>query len=149
MTLKKRLFFFFLLKFSIFHVFAQIPSIEKERAERVEKLRITAEAESNFSVALNQLIMVSKINTDLFYPRVSKDLSEQGLVALKMFIDETGLVTSTKVIKSSGYARLDRAASMLASNIRFQPYLINKLPSRVNADISVKFKLNHLYFLNF
>jgi len=30
----------------------------------------------------------------------------------------------------------------LASRIRFRPYLVNGLPSRVNAGISIKFQLN-------
>ena len=87
--------------------------------------------------------MVYRPNTEVFYPRLSKDIGEQGIVNVKMMIDETGSVKGVQVITSSGYERLDRAASDLASRIRFAPYKINGVPSRVSAGISIKFQLSH------
>jgi protein TonB len=95
------------------------------------------------NVELNQLVMVYRPNTEVFYPRLSKDIGEQGIVNVKMMIDETGSVKGVQVITSSGYERLDRAASDLASRIRFAPYKINGVPSRVSAGISIKFQLSH------
>jgi len=93
-------------------------------------------------VELNQLIMVYRPDTEVFYPRLSKDIGEQGIVGVQLFINENGEVRSVSVNKSSGFARLDNAAMQLASRIRFRPYLVNGLPSRVNAGISIKFQLN-------
>jgi protein TonB len=95
------------------------------------------------AIALNQLIMVYKPDTNVFYPRFSKEIGERGIVEIRMQIDEGGSVTSTQVISSSGYARLDRAASELTSRIRFRPHLINGVPSKINAAISIKFELNN------
>jgi protein TonB len=93
-------------------------------------------------VELNQLIMVYRPDTEVFYPRLSKDIGEQGVVGVRLFINESGEVKSVTVVQSSGYERLDKAALQLASRIRFKPYLINGTPSRVNAGISIKFQLN-------
>ncbi len=46
-----------------------------------------------------------------FYPLESQRLGEQGSVTLLMEVNAAGRVTSVRVTKSSGYARLDRAAS--------------------------------------
>jgi protein TonB len=93
-------------------------------------------------VELNQLMMVYRPDTEAFYPRLSKDIGEQGVVGVRLFINESGEVQSVAVTKSSGFERLDKAALLLASRIRFKPYLINGTPSRVNAGISIKFQLN-------
>jgi len=86
--------------------------------------------------------MVYRPDTEVFYPRLSKDIGEQGIVGVQLFINENGEVRSVSVNKSSGFARLDNAAAQLASRIRFRPYLVNGVPSRVNSNISVKFQLN-------
>jgi protein TonB len=93
-------------------------------------------------VELNQLVMVYRPDTEVFYPRLSKDIGEQGVVGVRLFINESGEVKSVTVAQSSGFERLDKAAVQLASRIRFKPYLINGTPSRVNAGISIKFQLN-------
>jgi len=94
------------------------------------------------AVELNQLMMVYRPDTEVFYPRLSKDIGEQGIVGVQLFINENGEVRSVSVVKSSGFSRLDNAATQLASRIRFRPYLVNGVPSRVNAGISIKFQLN-------
>jgi protein TonB len=94
------------------------------------------------AVELNQLMMVYRPDTEIFYPRLSKDIGEQGIVGVQLFINENGEVRSVSVVKSSGFSRLDNAATQLASRIRFRPYLVNGVPSRVNAGISIKFQLN-------
>lgn len=43
------------------------------------------------------------------YPAISRRLGEQGQVKLKVDLDETGRVTSARVMESSGYKRLDEA----------------------------------------
>jgi len=43
------------------------------------------------------------------YPAISRRLGEQGQVKLKVDLDETGRVTSARVVESSGYKRLDEA----------------------------------------
>ena len=94
------------------------------------------------TVELNQLIMVYRPDTEIFYPRLSKDIGEQGIVDVQLFINELGEVKSVSIIRSSGFDRLDKAAAQLASRIRFKPYIVNGNASKVNAGIAIKFQLN-------
>ena len=86
--------------------------------------------------------MVYRPDTEIFYPRLSKDIGEQGIVDVQLFINELGEVKSVSIIRSSGFDRLDKAAAQLASRIRFKPYIVNGNASKVNAGIAIKFQLN-------
>jgi protein TonB len=94
------------------------------------------------SVKLSQLKMIYKPDTNVFYPRISKDIGEQGIVGVVLHIDETGSVSRTEVIRSSGFKRLDKAAEELCARIRFNPYLVDGNPTKVSAGISIKFEMN-------
>jgi protein TonB len=94
------------------------------------------------SVKLSQLKMIYKPDTNVFYPRISKDIGEQGTVGVVLYVDETGSVSRTQVLRSSGFKRLDKAAEELCSRIRFSPYLVDGNPTSVSAGISIKFEMN-------
>ena len=94
------------------------------------------------SVKLSQLKMVYKPDTNAFYPRISKDIGEQGMVGVILYVDESGSVSRTEVVRSSGFKRLDKAAEELCSRIRFDPYLVDGIPTKVSAGISIKFEMN-------
>ncbi|HEV2563358.1 MAG TPA: TonB family protein [Rhizomicrobium sp.] len=55
------------------------------------------------------------------YPPVSRRLGEEGSVLVKYVITETGEVSNPSVQKSSGYARLDEAATQCVKDWRFKP----------------------------
>jgi protein TonB len=124
------------------------PSVSNESAKTPDPVASTNNAKSSSQtgtdagpVELNQLIMIYRPETELFYPRLSKDIGEQGIVGVQLFINESGEVRSVQIVYSSGFERLDKAAVQLASRIRFKPYLVNGVASRVNAGISIKFQL--------
>jgi periplasmic protein TonB len=124
-------------------------TVSNESAKTTEQVAPKASSASSYftgvdagPVALNQLVMVYRPDTEVFYPRLSKDIGEQGVVGIQMFIDESGAVTAVKVIYSSGFPRLDKAAGELASRIRFAPYRVNGVATKVNAGISIKFQLH-------
>ena len=94
-------------------------------------------------VQIYQLQMVYRPNTEVFYPSRSKDIGEQGVVGIILNINEQGEVSSTRVARSSGFARLDQAASDLAGHIRFKPYAPNGTPVKVSASIAIRFQLSH------
>jgi len=124
------------------------PSASNESAKTPDPVAVTNNAKSSAQtgtdagpVELNQLVMIYRPETELFYPRLSKDIGEQGIVGVQLFINESGEVRSVQIVYSSGFDRLDKAAVQLASRIRFKPYLVNGVASRVNAGISIKFQL--------
>ena len=94
-------------------------------------------------IEFNQLEIAYLPNLESFYLRRSKDLGEVGKVQVLIEIDERGSVSSTQIISSSGYPRLDKSAKELTSSIRFKPHLINGLPSKVNTIKTVVFQLNN------
>ena len=55
------------------------------------------------------------------YPTISQENGEEGTVVLKIMVSPDGKVTNVGVAKSSGFARLDRAARNAGKNGRFQP----------------------------
>lgn len=63
------------------------------------------------------------VEPPLAYPRASRELGEQGVVRLKVLVDETGRPRDIEIAKSSGYPRLDQAAVSAMRAARFQPHL--------------------------
>lgn len=59
----------------------------------------------------------------LTYPRVSRELGEQGSALLRVLVDERGRPTEIQVVKSSGYPRLDQQAVQAMRNARFKPHV--------------------------
>ena len=93
------------------------------------------------NVDINQLIILYKPDTEVFYPSFSKRIGEEGNVEMRIQIDEGGNVQNVQVVQSSGSPRLDKAATELASRVRFKPHTLNGTPIKVTAKIGVKFKL--------
>jgi periplasmic protein TonB len=76
------------------------------------------------------------------YPAQSRKLREQGLVMLRVMIDERGVACSIEVESSSGYARLDHAAREAVSRAAFRPYVEDGAPRRAMVLIPIEFSLN-------
>jgi len=55
------------------------------------------------------------------YPRESRRRREEGRVRLRLLVDATGRVGRVALVESSGYERLDEAASGAARGWRFRP----------------------------
>jgi periplasmic protein TonB len=76
------------------------------------------------------------------YPPQSRKLREQGLVMLRVMIDERGVACSIEVESSSGYSRLDHAAREAVSRAAFRPYVEDGAPRRAMVLIPIEFSLN-------
>jgi protein TonB len=56
------------------------------------------------------------------YPPLSRQFGEQGSVVLQVLVDTDGRIADTKLVQSSGFARLDQAAlAQIKSAYRFAP----------------------------
>lgn len=73
------------------------------------------------------------------YPAESRRCREQGLVLLRVMIDELGHVVSIDIQRSSGHARLDAAARDAVERALFRPYLENGVARTVLATIPIEF----------
>jgi protein TonB len=76
------------------------------------------------------------------YPPQSRKLREQGLVMLRVLIDEQGNACSIEIESSSGYARLDHAAREAVARAAFRPYVEDGEPRRAVVLIPIEFYLN-------
>jgi protein TonB len=76
------------------------------------------------------LIVAYHPEPDSFYPSFSKRSGEEGRVEIRLYISEDGYVESNEIIKSSGYANLDRAALQMSKLIRYKTVLSDGSPLR-------------------
>jgi protein TonB len=73
------------------------------------------------------------------YPAESKRSGEEGLVVLRVLINEIGRAARIDVERSSGHARLDDAARQAVQRALFRPYLENGVPHMALATIPIEF----------
>jgi protein TonB len=76
------------------------------------------------------------------YPTASRRMREQGLVVLRVLVDERGKAQQLSIQESSGHERLDNAALDAVARALFKPYIANGLAQRVYVLIPIEFALN-------
>ena len=82
-----------------------------------------------------------KQNTAPPYPRKARRLGYEGIVMLKVLIDENGRVDDLAVLKSSGHTVLDRAAVSAVKNWLFEPGTEGGIKKKMWVKIPVRFDL--------
>lgn len=75
------------------------------------------------------------------YPRLAKQMHQEGMVMLRVEIDQKGIPVKVEVKQSSGYKLLDQAALKAVRRWRFQPERIGGLPVKSMVSIPVRFRL--------
>lgn len=78
----------------------------------------------------------------LQYPLESLRNEDQGTVLVAYLIDVDGAVMDSKVVKSSGYPRLDKVALLGLSKCKFKPGRENGAPVRAWVEMSYVWKIN-------
>ena len=76
------------------------------------------------------------------YPPASLRSQEAGVVTLAFLIEVDGKVLESKIEKSSGYRRLDDAASKALGLCKFQPALIDGKPEKSWARIEYEWRID-------
>ena len=92
---------------------------------------------------IGKLVVVYQPDADPYYPSFSKRAGEQGEVVVRLIIDEAGIVEEVALLRSSGFARLDRAATEIGKRYRFKPYSVNGNPARISTNLLIKFNLKN------
>ena len=75
------------------------------------------------------------------YPTESRRIREQGLVMLRVLIDESGHAKAVEIYKSSGHPRLDEAARAAVARAIFKPYVDGGIARAAAAIVPVEFSL--------
>lgn len=73
------------------------------------------------------------------YPPISMSRREEGVAYLKFSMNRTGTLLSSKIIRSSGSARLDRAALDTLKRAQPLPAIPNELPDPLELTVPVEF----------
>ena len=81
-------------------------------------------------------------NTSPRYPQRARRMGYQGLVMLKVLIDENGQVDDLKVMKSSGYPILDRTALSSVKKWLFVPGTKGGKKKKMWVKIPIRFQLD-------
>ena len=76
------------------------------------------------------------------YPAISRRNEETGTVLLEFLIEVDGKVVNSKVVQSSGHARLDEAARQALSLCNFKPGTVDGKPERSTAHIRYTWTLD-------
>ena len=74
------------------------------------------------------------------YPAVSERLGETGTVLLQLLVGVDGRVTESKIEKSSGFERLDKAAQQALSRCKFEPGTTDGQPTAAWAQLKYTFR---------
>jgi protein TonB len=77
------------------------------------------------------------------YPTESRRSFEEGLVILRVLIDESGHAKSVNIYRSSGHPRLDEAAREAVVRAVFKPYINGGIARAAIAMVPVEFSLHH------
>jgi protein TonB len=75
------------------------------------------------------------------YPAESQELEEEGTVTLGITTDVDGNVVEIKIIKSSGFTRLDDAAKQAFGRCEFNPGTVDGVPEKTTATVQYEFRL--------
>jgi protein TonB len=73
------------------------------------------------------------------YPSESRRLGEEGMVLLRVMIDEAGRANRIEIERSSGHSRLDDAARAAVKSALFRPYIEDGVARAVLATIPIEF----------
>ncbi len=101
--------------------------------------------ESQYFVAVERMPVIvgglEALAKNVKYPAQAKAAGVQGVVIIKVYIDEKGNVNRAVIIKGIGYG-CDRAALDAIKKVRFVPGQMNGKPVKVQLVIPVSFRLN-------
>ena len=73
------------------------------------------------------------------YPPESRRSGEEGLVVLRVLIDQQGRAAQIEIEQSSGHSRLDQAAREAVARALFRPYVENGIARAALAMIPIEF----------
>ncbi|MBW1710007.1 MAG: energy transducer TonB [Deltaproteobacteria bacterium] len=114
----------------------------KETATAVSKLDVRASAQAAAGKKIMPLVPVRiKGLVKPGYPRYCRRNNQEGTVVLAVEINELGERTDLKILRSSGYARLDKAAVKALEKASFTPAKKGGKPVKAMKRLTFTFRL--------
>jgi protein TonB len=75
------------------------------------------------------------------YPRFCRRRGQEGRVVVRVFLASDGTVSAVKIIASSGFSKLDRAALAAVKHGQFSPAKILGVSVKSHKDVAFTFRL--------
>jgi len=125
-------------------LYAEERGNDSELTERINKLlvAISSGASSGGKEVEGGVINGRAVyKPQLEYPFAAKMSRAQGIVKVRVTVDETGRVIAAKVFDTSPHPSLSRASEAAARGARFTPTLLSGTPVKVNGIITYRFVL--------
>jgi TonB family protein len=85
--------------------------------------------------------IVERIPCKPVYPQSSIKNGEAGTVVLQLLITTSGLSSRAKIMETSGFRELDRAAMIGFLGCRFEPVLKDGMPVESSVDLRFNWKI--------
>lgn len=95
----------------------------------------------NQVIDVNTLPLFKAPRPALNYPRRAKRRGYQGVAILQIELSEKGLITNVKILKSSGFAELDKAAIGNVSKWQFHPVMRDSHGIKARFSVPIEFSL--------
>jgi protein TonB len=116
-----------------------VPDPEPETVEEKSLPAPVAEAPTKPQMPAGPVTLSSELSvscpslTAPVYPAISRRMGEEGKLVLRVELDEAGRIDDARVIDSSGYDRLDKAALEAVRSWRCRPSMRDGQPVRAVA----------------
>lgn len=122
-------------------------SKQRHISKKLEKSKTKKDSHTNGSSSATHARVTAHAslsrNSPPVYPEISRRNGEQGTVTLTVKVNAEGSVNSVRVVRSSGYPRLDVAAKQAARRWRFHPARAAGIPVPDTITVPVRFDLRN------
>ena len=114
---------------------------EKKSSKEFSKKNEQNALNKSTANAIQEARPIYRSNPPPTYPRIARIRGYQGDVMLDVLVNKNGTVGDLKVIKSSGYPLLDRAAKSSVKNWLFEPGMVGKEKVKMWVRVPIRFEL--------
>jgi len=97
-----------------------------------------------FCVAKREVVAPVLLEHEILYPVEARDRGYEGLVLVKVLVDENGHTINVRIARTSGVSMLDTAAVKTARNFIFSPAIVDGKPTRLWVTVPVEFRLEEM-----
>ena len=111
-----------------------LPSTATKRAEDSSQTRASARV-------IRKATPLYQVNPPPKYPRLARRRGYEGLVVLMVTVNPSGSPAAVRLLSSSGYLLLDKAAIKAIGKWRFQPGTVDGVPRQMTVKVPVRFRL--------
>ncbi|UCG92005.1 MAG: energy transducer TonB [candidate division WOR-3 bacterium] len=94
--------------------------------------------------AKREVVAPTLVEYEILYPLEARNRGYEGMVLVKVLVDEGGRVRNAMIARTSGISMLDSAAVHTAKNFVFSPAIIDGEPTQLWVTLPVEFELKEM-----